>query len=95
MDIERVIRDLQHELKIKEDQRRVLAARIRKLEKYFDTKNSPWWKRIWFRIDGWPTWSIIADRRAWRPWHRDRWPLKYLFPKKDTCSCPSPTTSEF
>lgn len=37
----------------------------------FDTLSSPWWKRAWFRVDGWPgKRDLNADRRAWRPWHR-------------------------
>lgn len=39
----------------------------------FDTLQTPWWKRLWFRIDGWPGQrNLNADRRAWRPWHRAR-----------------------
>jgi hypothetical protein len=47
-----------------------LAARVRTLEKMLDTKATPLWKRVWFRIDGWPAWYHVAARRAWRPWHR-------------------------
>lgn len=48
-----------------------LAARVRDLEKRLDTLQSPWWKRLWFRIDGWPgIRDLNAPRRAWRPWHR-------------------------
>lgn len=37
----------------------------------FDTLQTPWWKRAWFRIDGWPgRKDLNADRRARRPWHR-------------------------
>ena len=46
-----------------------LAGRIRLLEKMIDTKASPWWKRLWFRIDGWPAWYEVAERRSRRPWH--------------------------
>ncbi len=47
------------------------ADRIRYLEKCLDTLQSPWWKRVWFRIDGWPGQrDLNAPRRAWRPWHR-------------------------
>jgi hypothetical protein len=36
-----------------------------------DTLQTPLWKRIWFRIDGWPGLrDLNADRRRWRPWHR-------------------------
>jgi hypothetical protein len=47
-----------------------LAARVRTLEKMLDTKATPLWKRVWFRIDGWPAWYHVAARREWRPWHR-------------------------
>jgi hypothetical protein len=36
----------------------------------FDTLQTPLWKRVWFRIDGWPGQrDLNAERRAWRPWH--------------------------
>lgn len=53
-----------------EAQINALADRIRTLEKQIDTHGSPWWKRILFRIDGWPAWWVVAARPAWRPWHR-------------------------
>ena len=50
-----------------------LADRVRHVEKCLDTLQTPLWKRIWFRIDGWPGQSNLnAPRRAWRPWHGDR-----------------------
>lgn len=49
------------------------ADRIRDMEKRFDTLQTPLWKRIWFRIDGWPGQrDLNAKRRAKRPWHRGR-----------------------
>jgi len=36
----------------------------------FDTLQTPLWKRVWFRLDGWPGQrDLNAERRAWRPWH--------------------------
>jgi hypothetical protein len=36
----------------------------------FETLQTPLWKRIWFRIDGWPgQCNLNAEQRAWRPWH--------------------------
>lgn len=36
----------------------------------FDTLQTSWWKRLWFRIDGWPGQkNLNADKRSWRPWH--------------------------
>jgi len=45
-----------------------LAGRVRLLEKMLDTKDSPWWKRVWFRLDGWPPWYRVGPRSK-RPWH--------------------------
>ena len=36
----------------------------------FDTLETPWWKRAWFTLDGWPHHQLNAPRRQWRPWHR-------------------------
>jgi hypothetical protein len=47
-----------------------LRQQLRHMQKQLDTLGSPWWKRLWFRIDGWPAWYVVAERRAWRPWHR-------------------------
>jgi len=39
----------------------------------FDTLQTPLWKRILFRLDGWPGQNDLnAERPAWRPWRR-RW----------------------
>lgn len=44
---------------------------VRDHEQRFDTLQTRWWKRLWFRIDGWPgVVNLNADRRASRPWHR-------------------------
>lgn len=52
-----------------------LANRLRDVEKQLDTLGSPWWKRIWFRMNGWPAWWITDQPRRWRPWQwlTDRW----------------------
>jgi hypothetical protein len=55
-----------------------LTARIAELERLisdhsqrFDTLQTAWYKRLWFRIDGWPgIRNLNADRKAWRPWRR-------------------------
>ena len=55
-----------HEVRIKELQRMVSD-----MDQRFDTLQTPAWKRLWFRIDGWPGQrNLNAERRAWRPWHR-------------------------
>lgn len=35
----------------------------------WDTLQTPWWKRIWFWIDGWP-WYDLNGVQVRRPWHR-------------------------
>ena len=37
----------------------------------FDTLQTPWWKRVWFWIDGWPWYDLNGTQRR-RPWHRGR-----------------------
>lgn len=60
----RVIRDSLQE------QMRLLEHRVHDLEEVDDTfVLTPWWKRIWFAIDGWPLHKIV-ERRQWRPWHK-------------------------
>jgi hypothetical protein len=54
-----------------------LNAKVEELERIvsdlsqrFDTLQTPLWKRIWFRIDGWPGQKDLnAPKRRWRPWH--------------------------
>jgi hypothetical protein len=47
-----------------------LWGEVRDLQHRFDTLQTPMWKRLWFRIDGWPgIKNLNADKRAWRPWH--------------------------
>lgn len=47
-----------------------LGARLRTVEKKQDTQGSPWWKRVWFRLNGWPPWYVVAEKASWRPWRR-------------------------
>lgn len=35
----------------------------------FDTLQTPFWKRAWFLIDGWPWHDLNGEQRR-RPWHR-------------------------
>ena len=35
----------------------------------FDTLQTPWWKRVWFWVDGWP-WHDLNGQQRRRPWHR-------------------------
>jgi len=55
-----------------------LAARIDQVERELrdvtqrlDTLQTSAWRRIVFRIDGWPgRRNLNADRPSWRPWRR-------------------------
>jgi hypothetical protein len=47
-----------------------LQQMVRDHEQRFDTLQTRWWKRLWFRIDGWAGQNDLnAERRVWRPWH--------------------------
>lgn len=53
-----------------------LVTRIQSLERStrdhdqrFDTLQTPWWRRVWFAIDGWPWYDLNGERKH-RPWHR-------------------------
>lgn len=55
-----------------------LTARVFELERVlsdhaqrFDTLQTPWWKRVWFWINGWP-WHDLNGTQRRRPWHRGR-----------------------
>ena len=55
-----------------------LTVRVEELEwmvsdhnQRFDTLQTPFWKRIWFKIDGWPWYDLNGVQRH-RPWHRSR-----------------------
>jgi hypothetical protein len=37
----------------------------------FDTLQTPFWKRLWFWIDGWP-WHDLNGTQHHRPWHGRR-----------------------
>ena len=55
-----------------------LKVRVDELERFvidheqrFDTLQTPAWRRLLFRLDGWPgIRDLNADARARRPWHR-------------------------
>lgn len=36
----------------------------------FSTLNSPMWKRMVFRLDGWGPWHTVREHPRWRPWRR-------------------------
>lgn len=53
-----------HLVRIQECERR-----LRLVEKRLDVVMTPWYKRLVFALDGWPT-TRLVDRPQWRPWRR-------------------------
>ena len=49
----------------------LLEREVRDHSQRFDTLQTPWWKRLWFLIDGWPWYDLNGSRHR-RPWHRSR-----------------------
>lgn len=48
-----------------------LERKVSDMDQRFDTLQSPLWKRLLFRLDGWPgQTNLNAARPAWRPWRR-------------------------
>lgn len=47
-----------------------LERRLRVHDEMMDTRDTAWWRRLLFRVDGWPRWTTVAQRPAWRPWRR-------------------------
>lgn len=47
-----------------------LRLRFEPLEDRFSTLNTPVWKRLLFRADGWGPWHTIRQEPHWRPWRR-------------------------
>lgn len=64
------IHDLRARLNAQESQLRALYDEVRFMQKQLATLGSPWWRRLLFRLDGWPPWWIVADAPTWRPWRR-------------------------
>lgn len=46
-----------------------LEKLIRDHAQRFDTLQTPWWKRVWFKINGWPWYDLNGVQKK-RPWHR-------------------------
>ena len=46
-----------------------LETRLRLVEKALDTRATPLWRRIWFRVDGFRSWPYVERRRSRRWWH--------------------------
>jgi hypothetical protein len=44
-------------------------ARLRAVEKPLDTRRSPLWRRVLWRLDGFKSWPWVERRRSRRPWH--------------------------
>ena len=50
---------------------KALERRVSDHAQRFDTLQTPWWKRLWFAIDGWP-WHDLNGTQRRRLWHRGR-----------------------
>lgn len=48
---------------------RSLEEQLRHVQKQLDTLGSPWWKRVWFRLNGWPPWWVVGEKKP-RPWDK-------------------------
>lgn len=48
----------------------LVNERVRPMENRFDTGDSPWWKLLLFRIDGFGPWWQHRPVPRWRPWRR-------------------------
>ena len=46
-----------------------LEGVVRDHAQRFDTLQTPWWKRVWFWVQGWPWYDLNGTQRR-RPWHR-------------------------
>lgn len=64
------LQDVLTRVAAQEQQLLTLHAEVRHMQKQLSTLGSPWWRRLLFRIDGWPPWWIVADHPMWRPWRR-------------------------
>ena len=48
-----------------------LHARVHALEEWQEITFSPWYKKLWWWLDGWPLYRIAdPSERANRPWRR-------------------------
>lgn len=48
-----------------------LERKVSDMDQRWDTLQTRLWKRLLFRLDGWPGQNDLnADRPAWRPWRR-------------------------
>ena len=48
-----------------------LEKLVRDHAQRFDTLQTPWWKRLWYKVNGWPWYDLNGIQRR-RPWHRTR-----------------------
>ena len=46
-----------------------LEQKVSDFEQRFDTLQTPWPKRIWYKINGWP-WYDLNGKQTQRPWHK-------------------------
>lgn len=48
-----------------------LEGRIQDLEELLDLLLTPWWKKVWFVVQGWPLKQVVGSPQ-WRPWRKKR-----------------------
>lgn len=46
-----------------------LEQSVRDHTQRFDTLQTSWFKRVWFKFDGWPWYDLNGTQKR-RPWHR-------------------------
>lgn len=64
--------DMEAEITVLKEQVKQLRLAASDYEQRFDTLQTPFWKRWWFWLDGWPWHDLNAEKRRWRPWHRQK-----------------------
>lgn len=64
------LENLSRQIAAQDAQIQGLYAEVSHMQKQLSTLGSPWWRRLLFRLDGWPPWWVVADNPAWRPWRR-------------------------
>lgn len=66
----RTLADAEAEIHVLRQQVEQFSQMVMDHEQRFDTLQTPWWKRVWFWVNGWPWYDLNAPRPKRRPWHR-------------------------
>ncbi len=65
----RTLADAEAEINSLIENQRLIWLAVRDHTDRFDTLQTPFWKRVWYWIDGWPWYDLNGTRRR-RPWHK-------------------------